>query len=213
MYNEILFDLDGTLTQSEQGIINSVIYALCEMGIKEDDREKLKKFIGPPLDASFMKFYGFDENDAKKAVEYYRVYYSAKGINEALLYEGVKETLVALKSMGKTLYVATSKPEVFAKQILKYWQIDHLFADIVGSNLDGTMVNKDEVIASVLEKHQISDKSKVVMVGDREYDILGARKVGVSSIGVLYGYGDYEELEKAGADYIVEKIGDILNII
>lgn len=213
MYDVILFDLDGTLTKSEQGIINSVLYALNEFGIKEDDREKLKKFIGPPLGESFMKFYGFDENGAEKAIEYYRVYYKVKGIYEAPLYEGIKETLEALRDMGKTLYVATSKPEIFAKQILKHREIDYLFEDVVGSNLDGTKVNKNEIIASVLEKNQILDKSKVIMVGDREHDILGAKKVGVSSVGVLYGYGDYDELEKAGADYIIEKIEDIRSII
>ena len=155
MYDVILFDLDGTLTKSEQGIINSVLYALNEFGIKEDDREKLKKFIGPPLGESFMKFYGFDENGAEKAIEYYRVYYKVKGIYEAPLYEGIKETLEALRDMGKTLYVATSKPEIFAKQILKHREIDYLFEDVVGSNLDGTKVNKNEIIAGTSKNNPI----------------------------------------------------------
>ena len=206
----ILFDLDGTLTRSEQGIINSVIYALGEMGIIETDREKIKKFIGPPLRESFMKYYGFDKDGAEKAVAHYRVNYRAKGIYEAPLYDGVKETLTALKAKGIRLYVATAKPEIFAKQILKHFEIDHLFTDVVGSCLDGTLVNKDEIIALVLEKNKISDKAKAIMVGDREYDITGAKAVGISSIGVLYGYGDHNELKNAGADHIIEKIEDIL---
>ena len=213
MFDYILFDLDGTITKSEQGIVNSVIYALKEFGINETDREKLKAFIGPPLDASFMKYYGFDACKAKKAVEYYRVYYKDKGIFEAPLYEDVKQTLVTLKSMGKRLFLATSKPTVFAKQILEHWEIDGFFEDAVGSNLDGTRVKKDEVITEVLNSNRISDRSKVLMVGDREHDILGAKKVGIKSVGVLYGYGDLDELNSAGADFIIENIGDIINIV
>lgn len=213
MYSFLLFDLDGTLTESEQGIVNSVIYALNEMGIKEDDREKLKAFIGPPLEESFMKYYGFDTKGAKKAIEYYRVYYKAKGIFESPLYQGIKETLEALKNMGRKLYVATSKPEVFAKKILEHWEIDGLFEDVVGSNLDGTKVNKDEVISSLLEKNNISDKSMVVMIGDRKHDVLGGKKIGVATVGVLYGYGNLEELQNAGADNIIENISDIISIV
>ena len=148
MYDIILFDLDGTLTESAEGITNSVIFALDKMGIKETDKEKLKVFVGPPLDESFMKYYGFDKEGAREAIENYRIYYRAKGIFEAPLYENVKETLEQLKKSGKELYVATSKPEVFAKQILEHWEIAHLFTDIAGANLDGSKVNKDEVITS-----------------------------------------------------------------
>lgn len=213
MFDIILFDLDGTLTRSEQGIVNSVLYALGEMGITEQDREKLKQFIGPPLKESFMKYYGFNESEAANAVDYYRVYYKKRGIYEAPLYDGVKETLTALRSAGRSLYVATSKPEVFAKQIIGHLGVDGLFEDIVGSNLDGTKVNKAEVITELLEKNQIADKSKVLMVGDREHDIFGAKNVGISSVGVLYGYGNYDELNNAGADYIIENIEELINII
>ena len=212
MFDVILFDLDGTITRSEQGIVNSVVYALCEMGITENDFEKLKQFIGPPLAESFMKYYGFDKKEAEKAIEYYRVYYKEKGIYEAPLYDGVKETLTALKSAGKALYIATSKPGVFAKQIVKHLGVDGLFEDIVGSNLDGTMVKKDEVILSLLEKNQITDKTKVLMVGDRHHDILGAKIAGVSSVGVLYGYGCFEELSGAGADHIIENIKELISL-
>lgn len=213
MFDILLFDLDGTLTRSEQGIVNSVLYALNEMGITEDNREGLKRFIGPPLVESFMRYYGLDENGAQGAVELYRVYYRAKGIYEAPLYEGVRESLTALKEAGKALYVATSKPEVFARQIIKHSGLEGLFNDIVGSNLDGTRVDKSEVISLLLEKNQITDKSRVLMIGDRQHDIIGAKAVGVSSVGVLYGYGNYEELSRAGADRIIEKIEDLLNVI
>ena len=213
MYDIILFDLDGTLTESAEGITNSVIFALDKMGIKETDKEKLKEFVGPPLDESFMKYYGFDKEGAREAIENYRIYYRAKGIFEAPLYENVKETLVQLKKSGKELYVATSKPEVFAKQILEHWEIAHLFVDIAGSNLDGSKINKDEVIASLLERNGIKDKSRILMVGDREHDVIGAKKQGLPSVGVLYGYGDYEELKNAGADYIIENITDLLKIV
>ena len=213
MYDIILFDLDGTLTESAEGITNSVIFALDKMGIQETDKEKLKVFVGPPLDESFMKYYGFDKEGAKEAIENYRIYYREKGIFEAPLYANVEKTLVQLKEDGKKLFVATSKPEVFAKQILEHWGIAHLFTDIVGANLDGSKTNKDEVITSLLKRNGITDKTKVLMVGDREHDVIGAKKVGIASVGVLYGYGDYDELRHAGADYIIDRIEDIKEIV
>ena len=213
MYEFILFDLDGTLTESGQGIVNSVVYALKKMGIKENDKAKLEKFVGPPLLDSFMEYYDFTEEEAKQAVTFYREYFAEQGIYEAPLYEGIETTLRYLKNSGKTLYVATSKPEVFARRILQHLQIEDYFVDIVGSNLDGTKVKKDEIISFLLEKNEIVDRSKVIMVGDREHDIFGAKKVGVDSVGVLYGYGDYQELESAGATYIIERLDDIMKIV
>lgn len=213
MYEFILFDLDGTLTESGQGIVNSVVYALKKMGIKENDKTKLEKFVGPPLLDSFMKYYDFTEEEAKQAVILYREYFTEKGIYEAPLYKGIETILKYLKYSGKTLYVATSKPEVYARRILQHLQVDNYFADIVGSNLDGTKVKKDEIISFLLEKNGIADKSKVIMVGEREHDIIGAKKVGVDSLGVLYGYGDYQELESAGATYIIEKLDDIVETV
>lgn len=213
MYEFVLFDLDGTLTESGQGIVNSVVYAMEKMGIKENDKIKLEKFVGPPLLDSFMKYYDFTEEEAKQAVTFYREYFAEKGIYEVPLYEGIETTLKYLKNSGKTLYVATSKPEVFARRILQHLQIENYFDDIVGSNLDGTKVKKDEIISFLLEKNEIVDRSKVIMVGDREHDIFGAKKVGVDSVGVLYGYGDYQELESAGATYIIERLDDIIEIV
>ncbi|WML33573.1 HAD family hydrolase [Clostridium sp. OS1-26] len=208
-YEYILFDLDGTLTDPAIGITNSVMYSLEKYGIKVSDRSKLYKFIGPPLWESFEKYYGFSKEEAKQAVEYYREYYKDKGIYENLVYEGLEDLLKLLKASSKTLIVATSKPEIFAKQILEHFNIAKYFTFIAGGNLDGTRVKKDEVISYALESCNILDKSKVIMLGDREHDIIGAKKNGIHSMGVLFGYGDREELENAGADYIVETVSDI----
>jgi phosphoglycolate phosphatase len=212
-YEYILFDLDGTLTDSGIGITNSVMYALQKYGIEVSDRNQLYKFVGPPLLDSFEKFYGFSKEEAKTAVEYFREYYRDKGIFENLVYDGFQDLLKSLKDKRKILIVATSKSEVFAKQILEHFDIAKYFTYIAGSNLDGTRVKKGEVIKYALESCNIIDLSKAIMIGDREHDIIGAKEVGISSIGVLFGYGDRNELEKAGADFIVDTVEDIGKVL
>lgn len=212
-YQAILFDLDGTLTDPGVGITNSVAHALKKYSIEVNDRTELYKFIGPPLWESFEKYCGFSKEEAKAAVEYYREYYRKKGVFENLVYDGIKGLLDNLQNAGKTLIVATSKPEVFAKQILEHFKIAKYFTYIAGANLDGTRVKKDEVIQYALDANGVSDKSKVIMIGDREHDIIGAKKVGVDSIGVLFGYGSREELEHAQATYMVEKVEEILSLL
>ena len=212
-YQYILFDLDGTLTDPGIGITNSVLYALGKYGIEVNDRSDLYKFIGPPLRDSFEVYYGFSKEDSKKAVEYYREYYKDKGIFENAVYDGAEDLLKTLKSSGKTLILATSKPEVYAKQIVEHFDIAKYFTYIAGSNLDGTRVKKDEVIQYALERYNITDLTKAIMIGDREHDILGAKEIGISSIGVLFGYGDRTELENAGADYIVDTVADIEKVL
>ena len=212
-YEVVLFDLDGTLTDPGAGITNSVAYALKKYGILTEDRTKLYKFIGPPLHESFEVFYGFSEEQAKEAVDYYREYYSDRGIFENVVYEGIKELLVQLKEAGKTLLVATSKPEMFARMILEHFGLTKYFDYIAGANMDGSRTRKDEVILYALMEGDVTDLSKAVMIGDREHDILGAKKVGVDSAGVLYGYGSLEELRAAGADYIVERVEDIADVV
>ena len=162
-YKYILFDLDGTLTDPAIGITNSVMYALKKYGIEISDRSELFKFIGPPLWDSFEKYYGFSKEEAKKAVGYYREYYNTKGIFENYVYNGFNELLNLLKVNGKILIVATSKPEVFAKQILEHFDIAKYFTYIAGGNLDGSRVNKDEVISYALKSCNITDKSKVII--------------------------------------------------
>lgn len=199
----ILFDLDGTITDSQNGIINSVIYALKKYGREVGDRGELKKFIGPPLAWMFSQYCGFSEEEGQKAVEVYREYYTVKGIFENEVYDGVEDMLENLHESGAKLYLATSKPQIYAKKILEHFGLAKYFDDIVGSELDGRRVEKDEIIACVLKKHGIKD---AVMVGDRRFDMEGAKKNALTAVGVLYGYGTKEELEQAGADFIAEDV-------
>ena len=214
MYHVVLFDLDGTLTDPGEGITNSVAYALKKYGIGVSDKRELYKFIGPPLHESFEMYYNFSKDQAKEAVEYYREYYRETGIFENFVYQGMEDTLKILKDSGRKLAVATSKPELFAKEILEHFHLETYFEYVAGANMDGTRTKKDEVISYALDALTLSGAypdgtGDVVMVGDREHDILGAAKVGLSSIGVLYGYGSREELTAAGALYLARKPEDI----
>ena len=212
MYDVILFDLDGTLTDTGLGVTNAAAYALEQYGITVLDRTELERFVGPPLHESFMRFYGFSEEQAFEAVEVYREYYRDKGLFENTIYNGMEAVLKQLSEAGKTLLVATSKPEVFARRILEKLGIADYFTYIAGANLDGTRTKKAEVIAYALREGGIEDGTKAVMVGDREYDIFGAREFGMDSIGVLFGYGSRGELEAAGATYIAESVEDMWEI-
>lgn len=212
-YHYYLFDLDGTITDSEMGITNSVKHALKKYGIEETDQDKLRKFVGPPLADSFMKYYGFTKEQAQKGIEYYREYYTNGGMFENEVYDGIPELLQKLKDAGKVLIVATSKPELFAKQILEHFDLSKYFDCIAGASMDESRVNKDEVIAYALDLYGISEhKEEMVMIGDREHDIFGAKKNDLDSIGVLFGFGDLKELKAAGADYIVEHPLEIFDI-
>lgn len=203
----ILFDLDGTLTDPMVGITSSVQYALKKYGIIEDNLWNLTKFIGPPLADSFMRFYGFSEEQAKQAVLYYREYFAPKGKYENEVYEGIPELLASLKEAGYILAVATSKPEVFSKDILDHFDLTKYF-DFVGGALLNGREKKEDVITYVLE-HVDANKNEILMVGDREHDIIGAKKNNLLSVGVLYGYGDREEHENAGADHIVSTVEEL----
>ncbi len=212
-YEAILFDLDGTLTDPGEGITNSVAYALKKYGINVEDKTQLYKFIGPPLHESFEKYCGFSKEESLKVVEYYREYYRDKGIFENVVYDGIENLLKKLYDSGKKVVLATSKPEIFAKKILSYFGLSEFFFFEAGANLDGSRTNKADVIEYALENAEITDKSSVVMIGDREHDIIGASKNGIDSIGVLFGYGSREELEKAGATYIAETVEEIAEFI
>lgn len=212
-YDTFFFDLDGTITDSAPGITNSVIYALKKYGIEENDYEKLCKFIGPPLDVSFQEYYGFSKEQSLEAIEYYREYYKDKGIFENSVYDGFEEVVKKLKEAGKRLIVATSKPEPFARRIIEHFGLSPYFDYVAGMELDGRRGSKEEVINYALEACGIKDKSKVLMVGDRRHDVIGARAAGIDCLGVLYGFGTREELEAAGAAYIIERPEEILNFI
>ncbi len=213
MYHTILFDLDGTLTDSGPGITNSVAYALKKWNIEEKDINVLRKFVGPPLDASFAKYYGFSKEKCVQAIQYYREYYLTKGIYENQVYDGMEELLKWLRDTGRRAIVATSKPEPSAIHVLEYFHMDSYFDIIAGATMDGSRVEKSDVIRYALDRAGIRDLSGVVMVGDRENDIQGAKANGLDSIGVLYGYGSREELEEAGAMQIAETVEDLRRCI
>ena len=206
MFELILFDLDGTLTDSKEGITNCVRYALESFGITETDEQKLIKFIGPPLYDSFRALYGFSHNDAVFAVEKYRERFSVKGIYENRVYDGTENALSELKGVGKRLALATSKPYAYAERILKHFNIFDYFDYAVGAELDGKRGYKDEVISEVLSIAGAKDLSRIIMVGDRENDILGAKKCGIASAGLRCGFAEPGELEKAGADFVFDDI-------
>ncbi|MCE5220504.1 MAG: HAD family hydrolase [Clostridium sp.] len=212
-FKYILFDLDGTITDSGEGITKSVQYALKYFDILVNNLEELNKFIGPPLKESFKEYYKFDEEKANLALVKYREYYADKGIYENSLYDGIIELLDTLKKNHKTIILATSKPEVYAKQILKYFKIDKYFDFVVGADFEETRVKKGDVIKYALEGAKIFDLSKVIMVGDREHDIIGAKENNIKSIGVLYGYGDVIELTQARAEYIANNTNELLDIL
>lgn len=213
MYHTILFDLDGTLTDSGPGITNSVAYALKKWNIEEKDINVLRKFVGPPLDASFAKYYGFSKEKCVQAIQYYREYYLTKGIYENQVYDGMEDLLKWLRDTGRRAIVATSKPEPSAIHVLEYFHMDSYFDIIAGATMDGSRVEKSDVIRYALDRAGIRDLSGVVMVGDRENDIQGAKANGLDSIGVLYGYGSREELEEAGAMQIAETVEDLRRCI
>lgn len=211
-YSYILFDLDGTLTDSGPGITNSVMYALGRFGINKP-RSELYRFIGPPLRTSFKEFYGFDDCQTEKAIEYYREYYTDKGIFENEVYEGIPELLRNICGSGKKVALATSKPEKFAVRILEHFGIAEYFSAVTGASMTEARTEKNELISLSLSALGVKDKTKSVMVGDRKFDILGAKANGIDSIGVLYGYGDRGELTAAGADFIAETPQELLKLL
>ncbi|WP_449455568.1 HAD family hydrolase [Streptococcus suis] len=212
MYQTILFDLDGTLTDSGQGILNSVAYALEKMGIEEPDTANLNRFIGPPLYESFSRFYQLNPEDTQSAVDAFRVYFKEKGMFENQLYPGIIPLLEELRTAGKPLVIATSKPEIFAKQILEHFGIAHYFDVIAGASLDSSRISKADVIGYAINQLEAFPKH-AVMIGDREHDIEGARMHQLPAIGVLYGYGSKQEFEKAGATMIVETVQDLKRVL
>ena len=212
MYDLILFDLDGTLTDPAEGITNSVRHALAKRGIFVSDRTALYKFIGPPLIDSFMQFYGYTHAEAVQGVADYREYYADRGIWENKVYPGIPELLADLKAAGKTVAMATSKPEYFAIQIAEHFGIAQYFDLIAGSTMDETRTKKSDVITYALAQLG-ADTAHVVMVGDRSYDVLGAKALGLPCIGVTFGYGSEEELRTAGAAAIAHDADDLHRLL
>lgn len=231
MYQYILFDLDGTLTDPKIGITTCVQYALHKLGIEEPDLDKLEPFIGPPLRDSFRDFYDMDEEKAGQAATYYRERFSTVGLFENEVYPKIPQMLNELKRKGKKLAIASSKPTVFVEQILEHFEISQYFDVIVGSEMDGTRSRKEEVVEEALKQllpekrydrlcNRIVDLTgdahvdrEVVMVGDRRFDIEGAAEYGIASIGVSYGYAEEGELAEAGADIIVDTVEELTDVL
>ena len=212
-YESIFFDLDGTLTDPYIGITNSILFSLeYYPEIAKPQREALKPFIGPPLYASYMEFFGMDEPTACEAVEHYREYYRPKGVLECSLYDGITELLKNLKASGKKVYLATSKPEGFATQILEHFEIKQYFDGIYGSTLDGSRVKKEDVLAYALAESK-SDPRLSVMIGDTVFDVTGALQNGLPCIGVSYGYGEKTKLSKAGAISVAHSANELKTLL
>ena len=205
LYRNLLFDLDGTLTDPAAGIVHSVEYALAKMGISEADRGALLRFIGPPLVESFQRFYGMDFETAWQAVQFYREYFGKTGIFENRVYPGIPELLADLKRRDFRLAVATSKP----------FGLDHFFDRIIGSELDGSRSAKSDVVAAVLAASAAMDPNRpnAAMIGDREHDIIGARNNGIAAIAVAYGYGTIGELMAARPDRIVHSVSELRDFL
>ena len=214
MIKNVFFDLDGTITDSREGIINGFEYALNHFGIKLEDRKYAEKFIGPSLAESFSKEYKFDEEKTTLAVAKYREYYSTRGLKENKLYEGLKELIIDLANNNINVILATAKPQVFSEQILENFGIKKYFKFISGATMDGTRGKKSDIIKYAIDNLEQINLNECVMVGDRKHDIEGAKENNMKSIGVTYGFGSEEELKNAGANYIAhnaEELKCILN--
>lgn len=208
-YEYLLFDLDGTVTDSEEGILNSVRHCLTHYRISPPEPEILKKFIGPPLVQSLQKYYDFDPDQATYAVKVYREYFRKKGMYENKLYPGMAPMLKKLHRAGKINILATAKPTFFAKKIVKHFKIHTYFRDVIGSNLDGTRMEKKEIIQYILDLYPEIPVKKFIMIGDRVHDVQGAIHHNMDTIWVRYGYGDEEEIKPYTPTYIAESVHDL----
>ncbi|MBQ3713804.1 MAG: HAD family hydrolase [Spirochaetia bacterium] len=209
-YKNIFFDLDGTVTDSGPGIVKSVQYALRCYGIDEPDLDKLNSFVGPPLYKSFMNYLDCSEEEAKEAVECYREYYAENGLYDNKLYDGIESLLYNLKEKGYKIILASSKPRIYVKRILSYFRIMRYFDYVEGSELDSQRTDKGELLAYVLKKWDLRPEESV-MIGDRKYDIEGAKANGMDSIAVGYGYGSVDELSAAGPTLFFPTIEELKN--
>lgn len=213
MLQYVLFDLDGTLTDSQEGITKCVDYALRAAGIETADLSALTPYIGPPLVEGFMENHHLTHEQAVFCRDKYRERYASTGLFENRVYPGIHAALERLKAAGLSLAVATSKPELFARRILQHFQLHTLFDEICGATIDGRISHKSEVIALALQRLGSPDHSRVLMIGDRLHDIKGAHQNNVRALGVLFGFGSREELTAAGADLLAETPAHMADII
>lgn len=213
MYQYILFDLDGTLTDPREGITKSVQYALDKMGISEPDLSSLEHFIGPPLYDEFRRCYNMDDQQAKTAVAAYRERFGTVGWTENILFDGVPELLGALHDAGKKIAIASSKPTVFVRKILHMFEIEQYFDAVSGASLDGKIGTKAQVVQQALDALRIAERNDAVLVGDHFHDVEGARACGLSCIGITLGFGGREELVSAGAAAVVDTLDELREIL
>ena len=209
----ILFDLDGTIIEPKEGLTKAVQFSLESFGIYVEDRDTLTPFIGPPLRDSFKKYYGLNDEEVELAIKKFREYFAPKGVYENVLYDGIVDLFEELKTAGKQLIIATSKPTVFAETILNYHNIRDYFVFVAGSELNEKRSRKGEVIRYALESMKITELQSTIMIGDREHDVIGAREMGLECIGVCYGYGSLKELEDAGATYIARDVEELSRLL
>ena len=212
-YDTIAFDLDGTLTNPERGLIASFVYALKKMGVNYGDESSLRRFIGPPIYDEWQKEFGFTPEQSSEALLVFREYYSVYGWWDNEIYPGVKEMLSELKNRGKKIILATSKPEVFAKKVVRLFDIEKYFDFVGGAATDKIRDKKHEVLKYSLDSLGVTDYNKVILVGDRVYDAEGARLCGVDSMGVLYGHGSADEIKSSGFTLICENVSDITKLL
>ena len=212
-YDYIAFDLDGTLTDPEVGLVKGFMYAFDRVGIKYDDPKALRRYIGPPLHEEWKREYGFTEEETARAIAIFREYYDEFGWAENRVYEGIVDLLEALKAMGKTIVLATSKPENTARRIMALFGLDKYFDFCGGASTSSTRDKKWEVLEYSLLSVGATDKSRCILIGDRKYDAEGASIYGIDSIGVLWGHGSEEEIKSSGFTYVAKTPDDVLNIL
>jgi phosphoglycolate phosphatase len=211
-YNVIAFDLDGTLTNPERGLLSAFVYCFKKLGVPYDSKDSLKKYIGPPLYDEWQKDFGWSFEEASFAVEVFREYYNIYGWWDNEVYSGIEELLRELKARGKKLVVATSKPEVTAKKVLRHFGLDKYFDYIAGASMNGSEDLKWQILNRALSAVD-AEKSEAILVGDRKYDAEGAKICGIDSLGVLWGHGSRRELESADFTYIAESTEEVTKII
>lgn len=208
MYKNLLFDLDGTLIDPYEGIKESVIYSLSQMKIEVKDLSFIRTFIGPPLYESYRRQFKLSESECQQAISYFRAYYKDQGIYKNSLYAGVKDLIVRLYEHGYHLYLATSKLQVFAERIMDEYQLSQYFQLIGGSLPDGERIEKEDVIAYIIERCQL-DKRECLMIGDRKHDVIGAGKNGIDALAITYGYSEANEFDVYPPRYIIDEVKDL----
>ena len=213
VYQHIIFDLDGTLTDSKPGIINSAVYACQKLGIKDPPVEEFDRLIGVPLQDYFRMIFDFSDAEVEKAVIYFREYYGSKGVYENEVYDGIPGLLNKLKKAGKKIYISTAKYEKYAWVVTDHFQFTPLITDMVGADQGGVHATKTELAAKIIQRNKITDLEKTIVIGDKHMDIQAGHQNGIDSIGVTYGFGTSEELVGEKPTYLVDSVAELEGIL